>query len=71
MIVVLVLLAPTVAVVVAAMLAAERETRIGPLSEAPGPGRRDRRRLAPVVELPARVDLVAARATPVRIRRAR
>lgn len=63
-----VLLLPTVVVVVVCMVAGDHDTRIGPLSAAPGPGRRDRRPLAPVVQLerPAPVELVETR---VEIRR--
>lgn len=67
---IVVLIVPTVLVVVVMLAAGERETRIGPLSAAPGPGRRDRRPVAPVVALrpePVELELVGTR---VEIRRA-
>lgn len=66
---ILVLILPTVVVVLVMLAAGEREVRVGPLSAAPGPGRRDRRPVAPVVRLegPVPVELVETR---VEIRRA-
>lgn len=66
---ILLLIVPTLLVVLAMLAAGEHEVRIGPLRDAPGPGRRDRRPVAPVVELPPPVELELV-GTPVEIRRA-
>ena len=67
MIAVLVLV--TLAAVVGMLAAGEHETRVGPLCDAPGPGRRDRRPVAPVVRLEGPVPVEAVE-TRVEIRRA-
>jgi hypothetical protein len=67
--VILVLILPTVVVVLVMLAAGQRETKIGPLRDAPGPGRRDRRPVAPVVEIPSSVPVELVE-TRVEIRRA-